>query len=185
MGVAVYTPQKVPSSQVDENEDVWDQIAGYDQIKQVGVVRRNHRQDIKNTIILSIKYPEKYREIARKTRKKCDSGMGFTFSYSCPLPRSLLFEGPPGTGKTSIARIIAQESNVILVWVLCWRVRHRHIPLESIVNKYYGESERRLNNILKLCNELDNCIIFIDEVSVVCPDSPLLMFPYPLTQHSL
>ena len=53
------------------------------------------------------------------------------------------------------------------------------------MNKYYGESERRLNNILKLCNELDNCIIFIDEVSVVCPDSPLLMFPYPLPQHSL
>lgn len=38
-----------------------------------------------------------------------------------------------------------------------------HIPLESIVNKYYGESERRLNAILKLCNEIDNCIIFIDE----------------------
>ena len=53
------------------------------------------------------------------------------------------------------------------------------------MNKYYGESERRLNNILKLCNELDNCIIFIDEVSVVCPDSPLLMVPYPLTQLSL
>lgn len=40
----------------------------------------------------------------------------------------------------------------------------RHIPLESIVNKYYGESEKRLNAILKLCNEIDNCIIFIDEV---------------------
>ncbi|KAK8799912.1 hypothetical protein WA588_002733 [Blastocystis sp. NMH] len=136
MGVQVFTPQSVPNGQTDENEDVWDQIAGYDQIKQ----------DIKDTVILSIKYPEKYREIARKTRK----------NYTCPLPRSLLFEGPPGTGKTSIARIIAQESNVILV----------HIPLESIVNKYYGESEKRLNGILKLCNEIDNCIIFIDEAGL-------------------
>ena len=45
--------------------------------------------------------------------------------------------------------------------------RNRHIPLESIVNKYYGESEKRLNAILQLCNEIDNCIIFIDEVSLL------------------
>ena len=45
--------------------------------------------------------------------------------------------------------------------------RNRHIPLESIVNKYYGESEKRLNAILQLCNEIDNCIIFIDEVSFI------------------
>ena len=54
------------------------------------------------------------------------------------------------------------------------------------MNKYYGESERRLNNILKLCNELDNCIIFIDEVSVVCPDITYsFILSYPFTQHSL
>ena len=37
----------------------------------------------------------------------------------------------------------------------------------QIVNKYYGESEKRLNAILQLCNEIDNCIIFIDEVSFI------------------
>ena len=40
----------------------------------------------------------------------------------------------------------------------------RHIPLESVMSKWYGESERRLNSILQLCNKIDNCVIFIDEV---------------------
>ena len=34
-GVRVYVPNRINSSQTDENEDIWDQIAGYDEIKQV------------------------------------------------------------------------------------------------------------------------------------------------------
>ena len=45
-------------------------------------------------------------------------------------------------------------------------MRRRHVPLESIVNMYYGESEKRLSAILKLCEQIDDCIIFIDEVRV-------------------
>ena len=66
----MYTPSNSLGSQTDENEDIWDQIAGYDEIKQVCIFFTSNSKDIKDTIILSIKYPEKYREIARKTRKK-------------------------------------------------------------------------------------------------------------------
>ena len=40
MGVGVYTPKNLGNSQMDENEDIWDQIAGYDDIKQVFTLLR-------------------------------------------------------------------------------------------------------------------------------------------------
>ena len=43
-------------------------------------------------------------------------------------------QGPPGTGKTTSARIIATQAAVPLVY----------IPLEAVVSKWYGESERTL-----------------------------------------
>ena len=91
LGVEVFTPNKVANSQMDAKEDVWDQIAGYDQIKQVFGTSCFHNQDIKDTIILSIKYPEKYREIARKPAR---SGAPEIASFSatrlhCPVPSCL------------------------------------------------------------------------------------------------
>ena len=53
---------------------------------------------------------------------------------------------------------------MILVCDSMGEVSCRHIPLESVMSKWYGESERRLNSILQLCNKIDNCVIFIDEV---------------------
>jgi len=48
-----------------------------------------------------------------------------------------MFEGPPGCGKTTSARIIAKQTNVPLIYM----------PLEAILSKWYGESETRLASI--------------------------------------
>ena len=50
--------------------------------------------------------------------------------YEPNRPKAVLFEGPPGTGKTTSAKIIAQQVNIPLVYM----------PIEAIMSKFYGES---------------------------------------------
>ncbi|XP_077217058.1 P-loop containing nucleoside triphosphate hydrolases superfamily protein isoform X3 [Tasmannia lanceolata] len=68
----------------------WDNIAGYNQQKR----------EIEDTILLALRSPEVYDNIARGTRHKFESNR----------PRAVLFEGPPGTGKTSCARVISNQA---------------------------------------------------------------------------
>ncbi|GAB2301047.1 hypothetical protein Dimus_035083 [Dionaea muscipula] len=134
MGVRVFGLD-APHSGHRNGEISWDTIAGYDQQKR----------EIEDTVLLALQSPEVYDDIARGTRRKFESNR----------PRAVLFEGPPGTGKTSCARVIASQAGVPLLYV----------PLEVIVSKYYGESERLLGKVFLIANELSNgAMIFLDEV---------------------
>ncbi|KAI3847781.1 hypothetical protein MKX03_009764 [Papaver bracteatum] len=134
MGVRVFGLKESPA--ISSTGDIaWENIAGYDQQKR----------EIEDTILLVLHSPEVYDDIARGTRCKFESNR----------PRAVLFEGPPGTGKTSCARVIANQAGVPLLYV----------PLEVVMSKYYGESERLLGSVFSLANELsDGAIIFLDEV---------------------
>lgn len=73
------------------------------------------------------------------------------------LPRAVLFEGPPGTGKTTSAKVIASEVNVPLIYV----------GMENIITKWVGESEQNIAGIYQLAEKLGKAIIFIDEVDSI------------------
>ncbi|KZV16063.1 ATPase family AAA domain-containing protein 1-A-like [Dorcoceras hygrometricum] len=120
MGVKIYglAQPNIEHTSVDIS---WDNIAGYD----------DQKQEIEDTILLALKRPEVYDDIARGTR--------------C-------------TGKTSCARVIAYQAGVPLLYV----------PLEVIMSKYYGESERLLGQVFSLAKEIPNgAIVFLDEVDSV------------------
>ncbi|MEQ9363190.1 MAG: ATP-binding protein, partial [Leptospirales bacterium] len=64
------------------------------------------------------------------------------------------FEGPPGVGKTSMARIIAVETGIPMVYV----------PVENILSKFYGESAQNLGRIFDIAAGYDRVILFLDEI---------------------
>ncbi|CAK7351513.1 unnamed protein product [Dovyalis caffra] len=151
MGVRIYGLDE-PLVNSPNTEISWENIAGYDQQKRATIpvnplygILSLENIEIEDTILLALQSPEVYDDIARGTRCKFESNR----------PRALLFEGPPGTGKTSCARVIATQAGVPLLYV----------PLEVVMSKYYGESERLLGKVFSLANEIPSgALIFLDEV---------------------
>ena len=73
--------------------------------------------------------------------------------------KGILLFGPPGCGKTLIAKALATESNA----------NFYIINGPEIVNKYYGETESRLRDIFQKAKESSPSIIFIDEIDAIAP----------------
>ncbi|CEM37950.1 unnamed protein product [Vitrella brassicaformis CCMP3155] len=135
MGVLVHLPD-------DEKEQMsWQDLGGYDDVKQ----------RIEECVLFSLTHPDLFAQITEGTRgKKGESNR----------PKVVLFEGPPGTGKTSSARIIAHQVQIPLLY----------LPLESVVSKWYGASEKNLATVFDMAKTLASsggCIIFVDEIDAL------------------
>jgi len=71
----------------------------------------------------------------------------------------VLLYGPPGCGKTLLAKVLATESEANMY----------SINGPEIMNKYYGETEARLREIFKEAKDNSPSIIFIDEIDAIAP----------------
>ncbi len=71
----------------------------------------------------------------------------------------ILLYGPPGCGKTLIAKVLANESEANMY----------SINGPEIMNKYYGETEAKLRDIFKEAKDNSPSIIFIDEIDAIAP----------------
>lgn len=75
-------------------------------------------------------------------------------------PKGLLLYGPPGCGKTLIARAVAYESSVHFI----------NVNGPEIIQKHYGESEERLRKIFDEAEKYPATIIFFDEIDAIAPN---------------
>ncbi len=74
-------------------------------------------------------------------------------------PRGVLLHGPPGTGKTRLARAVANESEASFFT----------INGPEIMGSAYGESEKRLREVFEEAAKAAPSIVFIDEIDSIAP----------------
>ena len=74
-------------------------------------------------------------------------------------PKGVLLHGPPGTGKTRLAKAVANESHAEFF----------HIAGPEIMGSAYGESEKRLRDVFEQAAKSAPSIIFIDEIDSIAP----------------
>ena len=74
-------------------------------------------------------------------------------------PKGVLLYGPPGAGKTLLAKAVANEAGATFL----------SINGPEIMGKYYGESEERLREVFRQAKENAPSIVFIDELDAIAP----------------
>ncbi|CAH2055381.1 unnamed protein product [Thlaspi arvense] len=107
----------------------WDDVGGLDHL----------RRELNNYIVRPIKKPEIYK------------------AFGANLETGFLLYGPPGCGKTLVAKAVANEAGANFMY----------IKGAEILNKYVGESELAIRTLFQRARTCSPCVLFFDEVDAL------------------
>ncbi len=131
LGTTVFDPVE---EKAKNNSFDFDHIAGYENVKR----------EILESIIMPVQNPSAFDEMTKLTRKFPTKNR----------PRAVLFEGDPGVGKTTMAKVVSYLCDIPLIYV----------PIESILSKYYGESSQNLAYVFDAASMFPSALLFLDEI---------------------
>lgn len=103
------------------------------------------REELSISILAPIRYPEHFEKL------------GLT------NPPGILLAGPPGCGKTLLAKAIANESGLNFI----------SVKGPELLNMYVGESERAIRTVFERARNSAPSVIFFDEIDSLCPKRSL------------
>ncbi len=109
----------------------WEDIGGLERVKQ----------ELKEVVEWPLKYSEAFTQLNTKP------------------PKGIILFGPPGTGKTMLAKAVANESEANFI----------SIKGPELLSKWVGESERAVREVFRKAKQASPCIIFLDEIDSIAP----------------
>ncbi len=130
-GMRMVEPSQMREIMVEVPKVSWEEVGGL--------------EDTKEQLREMVEWPQKYPERFDK--------MGID------VPKGILLYGMPGTGKTLLAKAVANESNSNFI----------SIKGPEVFSKYVGESEEAVREIFKKARQVAPCILFIDEIDAIAP----------------
>lgn len=84
-------------------------------------------------------------------------GLFTSSSTLLSAPKGVLLYGPPGCGKTMLARALARESGACFI----------NLHISTLTEKWYGDSNKLVTAVFSLAKKLQPAIVFIDEIDAV------------------
>ncbi|XP_032408521.1 nuclear valosin-containing protein-like isoform X2 [Xiphophorus hellerii] len=108
--------------------------------ENVGALQ-NIREELTMAILAPVRSPEQFRALGLSA------------------PSGVLLAGPPGCGKTLLAKAVANESGLNFI----------SVKGPELLNMYVGESERAVRQVFQRGRNSAPCVIFFDEIDALCP----------------
>ncbi|MBD2097348.1 AAA family ATPase [Trichocoleus sp. FACHB-591] len=124
-------PAVLRSVEVEAPNVSWDAIGGLESLKQT----------LQESVEGALLYPELY----QRTKAKA--------------PRGILLWGPPGTGKTMLAKAVASQA----------RANFIAVNGPELLSKWVGASEQAVRELFTKARQAAPCVVFIDEIDTLAP----------------
>ncbi|EKM55671.1 uncharacterized protein PHACADRAFT_93933, partial [Phanerochaete carnosa HHB-10118-sp] len=137
--VTIYDDSKGPDDKIADMRGIESTLPA-NAYSAVGGVDKQIAQ-IRDLIEIPLTHPELFRHFGLKP------------------PRGILLHGPPGTGKTHLARAIAASTNSSVII----------INGPELSSAYHGETESKIRDVFAQARAKSPCIVVLDEVDALCP----------------